>query len=122
MTDPGLFKGFRLLGGFTIVRLEVIVEPHVDALGRKAIAETRIVGGEFHLSVFSNLDEREWSVTLYHEVLEAMTVACARPPASVREFNEGDFERAGYEAHERFGPVTPENLNRMLQFHGFREE
>jgi len=38
------------------------------------------------------------------------------------EFNEGDFDRAGYEAHERFGPASPENLNRMLQFYEFREE
>jgi hypothetical protein len=59
---------------------------------------------------------------LYHEVLEAMTLACAHAPAGVWDFNEGDFERAGYEAHERFGLVSPENLNRMLQFHGFREE
>jgi len=61
-------------------------------------------------------------VTLYHEILEAMTVACAHAPSSVKDFNEGDFERAGYEAHERLGPVTPESLNRMLQFYGFRGE
>jgi len=122
MADPGLFRGLRLHGGFTIVRLEVITEPLVDALGRMAIAKTRIVGRKFHLSLISNLDEKEWSVTLYHEVLEAMTVACAHPPASVMEFNEGDFERASHEAHERFGPVSPESLNRMLQFYGFRGE
>jgi hypothetical protein len=61
-------------------------------------------------------------VTLYHEVLEAMTVACSDVPASVAEFNEGDFERSGYEAHETFGPASPERLNRMLQFYGFREQ
>ncbi len=50
-----------------------------------------------------------------------MTVASFNPPASVMEFNEGDFERAGYEAHEQFGTATPDSLNRMLQSYGFRE-
>ncbi len=39
-----------------------------------------------------------------------MTVACFDPPASVTEFNEGDFERAGYEAHDQLGAASPENL------------
>lgn len=42
-----------------------------------------------------------------------MTVGHDRPPESVWEFNEADFERAGYEAHERFGPASPESLNRI---------
>ncbi len=57
-----------------------------------------------------------------HEVLEAMTVACLHPPATVLEFNEGHFERAAYDMHERFGPASPASLNRMLQFFGFAEE
>ena len=122
VTDPGLFTGLRLLGGFTIVRLDSIEEPPIDALGRKAMATTQIVGRKLHLTFLSGLDAKEWSVTLYHEILEAMTVAFAHPPTSVIDFNEGDFERAGYEAHERFGPASPESLNRMLQFYGFREE
>jgi len=74
------------------------------------------------MTVTSGLDETEWSVTLYHEVLEAMTVACSQPPEGVLVFNEADFERAGYAAHQRFGPVSPDSLNRMLQFYEFREE
>jgi len=50
-----------------------------------------------------------------------MTVASHEAPASVQDFNESDFEQAAYEALERFGPVTPESLERMLQFYGFRE-
>jgi hypothetical protein len=48
-------------------------------------------------------------------------VASVEPPVGVIEFNEGDFERAAYEAHNRFGEASPESVNRMLQFHGFRE-
>ena len=69
-----------------------------------------------------DLGEAELSVTLYHEILEAVTVACDHPPASVLEFNEGDFEQAAKTAHARWGPASPHNLNRRLQFHGFQGE
>ncbi len=91
-------------------------------MGRSALAQTRIIGREFHLTILSGLSDKETSVTLYHEILEAMTVAASEVPASVRDFNEDDFERAAYEADERFGPASPENMNSMLQFYGFREE
>jgi len=122
MTESDSFQGLRLRGGFIIVGLEFVIEPLVDAMGRSALAKTRIVGREFHLAVLSGLTDKEKSVTLYHEILEAVTVASSETPSSVRDFNEGDFERAAYEAHERFGPVSPESMNRMLQFYGFREE
>jgi hypothetical protein len=121
-TSPNSFQGLRLRGGFIIVRIEFVVEPLVDAIGRSALAKTQIVGHEFHLTVLSSLSDKEKSVTLYHEILEAMTVASFKAPASVQDFNEGDFERAAYEAHKRYGPVSPESIDRMLQFYGFREE
>jgi len=122
MAESNLFQGLRLRGGFTIAGLEFVAAPLVDAIGRSALAKTRIVGRELHLTILSGLSDTEKSVTLYHEVLEAMTVASSEPPTSVRDFNEGDFERAAYEAHGRFGPVSPTNMDRMLQFYGFREE
>lgn len=66
----------------------------VDAIGRSALAKTQIVGREFHLTILSRLSDEEKSVTLYHEILEAMTVASSEAPASVQNFNEADFERA----------------------------
>lgn len=51
-----------------------------------------------------------------------MTVAVSEAPGSVRNFNEADFERGAYEAYERFGPASPESVDRMLQFYGFQEE
>ena len=120
--SPKSFQGLRLRGGFTIVRLEFVIEPLVDAIGRSALAKTQIVGHEFHLMVLSGISDKENSVTLYHEILEAMTVVSSKAPQSVQDFNEGDFERAAYEAHERYGPASPESMDRMLQFYGFREE
>jgi hypothetical protein len=113
------FVGRQTRGGFTIVRLEVADALLADALGRKAIARTHIVGGQFSITISSSLSDEELSVTLYHEILEAATVASIHPPDAVRSFNEGDFEQAGYQAHEQFGRVSRENLDRMLQFYGF---
>jgi hypothetical protein len=119
MIDLNLFQNVRLRGGFTIVHIELSREPLFDAIGRKAVARTRIIGGQFDLLIAAGLSQRELSVTLYHEVLEAATVAAENPPVPVREFNEGDFERAAYQAHETFGEVSPQNLGQMLQLYGF---
>ena len=56
--------------------------------------------------------ERELSVTLYHEILEATAAASADPPASVMDFNEADFERTAYAMPDELGEASPENLNR----------
>jgi hypothetical protein len=74
------------------------------------------------MTLFANLDDHETSVSIYHEILEAMSVASLAPPTSVLDFNEADFEKAGYDAHARFGPAAPDALNAMLQFYGFPTE
>jgi hypothetical protein len=122
MIDPASFENLRLRGGFVIVRVEFINAPMVDALEREAIAQTRIVGRNFYLLIRAGLNERELSVSLYHEILEATAVASLHPPDTVMEFNEGDFERAAQATHAEWGNASPENLNRMLQSYGFREE
>ena len=122
MIDAATFRNTRLRGGFVIVEIAFSVAALVDALGREAIARTGIVGKRFDVLIRPGLDDRELSVTLYHEILEAAAVASADPPASVMNFNEADFERAGYAMHAELGEASPENLNRMLQLHGFREE
>jgi len=104
-----------------LLHVELTTEPLFDAIGREAVARTWVVGHEMQVTVRAALSEEEWSVTLYHEVIEAVTIGCDRPPESVWDFNEGDFEKAAHEAHKRFGAASPENLNRMLQFYGFRE-
>jgi hypothetical protein len=119
MIDPNAFANVSLPGGFTILRVEISVEPLVDGLGRDAVARTRITRNNFEITARSGLSDDEFSVTLYHEVLEAASVASASPPASVMDFNEGDFEAAAYSAHDQFGTASPQNLNRMLQSYGF---
>ena len=122
MIDPASFKNVRLRGGFVITDIQFTAAPMVDALEREAVAQTRITGREFRLLIHAGLSERELSVSLYHEVLEAATVGSWPPPDSVLEFNERNFEQAAQAAHEKWGEATPENLNLMLQSYGFREE
>jgi hypothetical protein len=118
--DIRQFKNLRLHGGFIVKDIELTNAPIVDAIGREAIAQTSAIAREFRLRIRAGLSEAELSVTLYHEILEAASVAIASSPANVMDFNEADFERAAREAHERWGNASPANLNLLLQFHGFR--
>lgn len=122
MIDASSFKAVRLFGGFVITDVQFTATPMVDALEREAVAQTRIVGCKFQLLIQAGLSDRELSISLYHEILEAATLASLRPPDSVLEFNEGDFERVAQAAHAEWGEATLENLNRMLQSYGFRQE
>jgi len=88
------FLNRRLGGVFFIAEIELTSEPLEDALGREAIAQTRIVGREFRLVIRAGLPDAELSITLYHEILEAATVASLHPPGSVCELNEAGFEAA----------------------------
>jgi hypothetical protein len=118
--DIDQFKNLQLQGGFIISDIELTDAPIVDAIGREAIAQTSAIAREFRLIIRSGLSEKELSITLYHEILEAASVAIANPPAGVMDFNEADFERAAHAAHDRWGNASPANLNLLLQFHGFR--
>jgi hypothetical protein len=114
------FLNQRLAGVFSIAEIELTHELLVDALGREAVAQTRILGRELRLVIRSGLPAGELSITLYHEILEAATVASSHPPESVLDLNEAGFEAAARRAHQTWGEVSVENLNRMLQFYGFR--
>jgi hypothetical protein len=119
VTDPAQFRELRLRGGFVLDEGRVVGGSFVDALGRQAAAQTKIVGCRFSVQMSAELSKSELSISLYHEVLEAATIASPLPPRRVAEFNEGDFERAAQAAHERLGPVSPSSLNQMLRLFGF---
>jgi len=120
--DLKQFKNLRLHGGFVIKDIELTDGPIVDAIGHEAIAQTSAIVREFRLLIRSRLSEQELSITLYHEILEAASVAVANPPDAVIDFNDADFERAAQIAHKRWGNASLANLNLLLQFHGFQGE
>ena len=113
------FLDAELRGGFRITAIAFAEGSLVDPIGREALARTSISGNKFRLLLRRGLSDEELSVTLFHEVLEAATVAGRSCPAAVVDFNEGDFEREARVAHKHFGAASPENLNRMLQQFGF---
>jgi hypothetical protein len=119
MLDFAPFQNLRLRGGFTLVAVQLTTEPLFDPLDREATAQTIIRGKRFHILLRADLDEHELSISLYHEVLEAATVAAEHPPEAVLEFNEGAFERAAQAAHGKLGPAVPATLNQMLVDFGF---
>jgi hypothetical protein len=122
MINTESFLNQPLGGVFFIAEIELTHERLEDALGREAVAQTRILGREFRLLIRSGLPEEELSVTLYHEILEAATVASSHPPESVLDLNEAGFEAAARRANQTWGEASVENLNRMLQFYEFREQ
>lgn len=115
------FNHIDLRGGFSIVEVRFASQSLLDPLGRPAAAQTLIRGNQFYIALREGMDEEEVSISLYHEVLEAATVAAADPPDSVIEFNEGDFEEAARFAHTRYGLVSPRTLNEMLENFGFKD-
>jgi hypothetical protein len=119
MIDSDRFVGVQLPGGFVIGDLSLTSTPMVDALNRLALARTQIIGNRFTIALRADMSELEQSISLYHEVLEAATVASRRPPNTVREFGEDDFEHAAQQAHQEMGEATPNTLCRLLQSYGF---
>jgi hypothetical protein len=67
----------------------------------------RIVGKQLHLLIRAGLSQQELSITLYHEILEAASVASLHPPDRVMDFNEAAFERAAQSAHAAWSDATP---------------
>jgi hypothetical protein len=114
-------QNLALRGGFLIAEIRLTSQFLLDPLGRPATAQTVIRGSRFYISLRNDLSEVDLSVSLYHEVLEAAAVAADRPPDSIMEFNEGDFERAAQSAHARLGLATAERLNQMLAEFGFQD-
>jgi hypothetical protein len=110
-----------LHGGFFVAEIRLTSQFLQDPLGRPATAQTVIRGARFYVSLRDDLSDTELSVSLYHEILEAATVAAEHPPESVMEFNEGDFERAAVLAHTRLGVASAERLNEMLAEFGSQD-
>lgn len=101
------------------MEVRLTAQPLLDPIERAATAQTVIRGHHFHIFLRADLNERELSVSLYHEVLEAATVASERPPGAVLEFNEGHFEQTARLAHDRLGLASPQTLNQLLAEFGF---
>lgn len=119
MLDLEPFQNLALRGQYRLAEVQLTAEPLLDPIERAATAQTIVRGSTFHILLRADLDEQELSISLYHEVLEAATVATDSPPLAVAEFNEGHFEEAAQSAHQRLGVASPATLNQFLAEFGF---
>jgi hypothetical protein len=119
MLDLVPFQNLGLRGGFVIAEVQLTAKPLLDPLERAATAQTIIRGNRFHIFLRADMDEQEISVSLYHEVLEAATLAAQNPPEAVMDLNEAGFEQAAQQAHRCMGVASPASLNQLLEQFGF---
>jgi hypothetical protein len=118
--DLTSFNEINLPGGFHLRAVQISSVEMIDPLGRPALAKSVIEGENISILIIS-LPDNETSISIYHEILEALTVAYDSPPESVMMMNEADFEVAAYEAHKKFGFATPSSVLLFLRGYGFYE-
>ena len=119
--DLAAFENLYLCGGFLLMEARRTHQFLLDPIGRPAATQTLIPDRCLYIRLRDDMGDKELSISLYHEVLEAATVAAENPPESVMEFNEGDFEKAARAAQEQYGIASPRTLNEMLAEFGFKE-
>jgi len=114
------FRELILPGGFVLSGVELVPGPLIDPIGRPALARTTIQGRDIRITLDQAQAASEQSISIYHEVLEGLTVAFTDPPVSVLDFCEADFEREARAAHERLGFASAKNVLMLLKNFGFR--
>ena len=92
-----------------------------DAIGRPALARAVIEGHTVSIEIASAQTPDELSVSIYHELLEAMTVGVQSPPRAVWDLNESGFEQAAQDAHRLRGLANPRNVLTFLSDFGFTD-
>ena len=114
------FDGLELPGNFLVQGIHFSPAELIDPLGRPALAKSVIQGKSIAIFLTSQSEE-EQSISIYHEMLEALTVAFDTPPEPVMLMNEADFEQAGRDAHRKFGLASPTTVVSFLKAYGFYE-
>jgi len=92
-----------------------------DAIGRPALARAVIEGRTISIEIATAQAPEELSVSIYHELLEAMTVGVQSPPRAVWDLNEAGFEQAAQVAHRLHGLANPRNVIIFLGEFGFTD-
>jgi hypothetical protein len=113
------FENLEFPSGHFIESIRLVEAKMLDPIGRPALAKSIIEGKRIRIEISDQLDSREIAVSIYHEVLEALTVAVDAPPQSVMELNEAGFEKEACEAYDVFGSPTPEIVLSWIKSKGF---
>jgi hypothetical protein len=87
------------------------------SLGQTTIEPIR--SGKMTIPLAPGQTPYEQSVSIYHEVLEAVSLDAKKPPAMLLDLSEQDYDLLAYMAQEQFGTATVENLQKLLVALGF---
>ena len=117
--DLNSFRDLLLPQGFRLLRIELVADPMLDAIGRPALAKATIENRTIAIQLAAGQTSEEMSVSIYHEVLEAMTIGVPFPPSAVRDFTEAAFEQAAKRAHRQHGLASKASVITFLYEHGF---
>jgi hypothetical protein len=113
------FDNLEFPSGHFIESIRLVEAKMLDPIGRPALAKSIIEGKRIRIEISDQLDSREVAVSIYHEVLEALTVAVDTPPQSVLELNEAGFEKEAHEAYAIYDSPTPERVLSWIKSKGF---
>ena len=113
------FRALRLPGGFLLSEIVLDSRGMLDPMGRPALAKAEIHGATIRIQILAGLPTEEVSISIYHELLEALTVGVDQAPLQVVDFREGDFEKAARDGHARYGLATSTSVLIFLYANGF---
>ncbi len=92
-----------------------------DAVGRPDLARALIEGRTISIEIATAQALEELSVSIYHELLEAMTVGVQSPPRAVWDLNEAGFEQVAQGAHRLHGLANSRSVIIFLSEFGFTD-
>lgn len=118
--DLASFRELPLPGGFVLDSIAAVPGPLIDPIGRAALARTTIHAGRIAIVLDEQQSAEDQSISIYHELIEGLTVAVPIAPGAVMEFSEADFEREARRAFDTFGVATPTTVITFLTNFGFR--
>ena len=117
--DLGQFSNLQLSQGFRLVGIEIVEGPMLDAIGRPALAKAVIESNTIRIYLAAGQTPGEMSVSIYHEVLEAMTIGVPVPPPRVFNLTEAGFEQAAQDAYQRHGLANKVSVINFIHELGF---
>jgi hypothetical protein len=115
------FRNAQLRGVASIEFVAVAEGRLVDVSGGPALGHTstNVGTGVMTIRIAPGLSPTEQSITLYHEVIEAVSLQAESPPALVLDLSEEEIDLLAKLAHEEYGTTKVANLNKLLAELGF---
>jgi hypothetical protein len=113
----GSYQNQKVADNASIKSVAISPTPVTDYAGKPVFAKTSMTAGGMTITLTPGMNPQDQSVTMYHEVAEA--VALEQPEANLPMFlqnlSDNDYTVLGELAFEQYGPATPDNISRLLR-------